>query len=124
MTSAHDPGGTQVPPNQTALERETAYIDVERSEEFQELRARHRRFVIPVTLGALAFYFLYVILAAYSPGFMGEKVVGNFNIGLIFGLLQFVMTFAVTAFYISYARRVLDPASEKIRDHMHAGGLR
>lgn len=123
MSSPTVPEGAAPRIPQTALEREDAYLAVEESAEFQDLRARYRRFVFPVTGGALAFYFLYVLLAAYSPGFMGEKVVGNFNIGLIFGLLQFVMTFAVTAFYIRYAQRVLDPAAEKIRDHMTAGGL-
>lgn len=104
--------------------RRAAFVAVQESTEFQELRSRYRRFVFPVTAGALAFYFLYVLLAAYAPGFMGEKILGNFNVGLIFGLLQFVMVFGITALYIRYARNVLDPRAEKIRNELEAGGLR
>ncbi|MDO9356841.1 MAG: DUF485 domain-containing protein [Solirubrobacteraceae bacterium] len=107
-----------------AESRRAAFKTVQDSAEFQELRSRYRRFVFPVTGGALAFYFLYVLLAAYAPGFMGEKVVGNINVGLIFGLLQFVMVFGITAVYIRFARETLDPMSTKIRDDLEAGGLR
>ena len=41
----------------------------------------------------LAWYLLYVLLADYAHDFMSTKVVGNINIGLILGLLQFVSTF-------------------------------
>lgn len=91
------------------------YAAIQASPEFQELRSRYRRFVLPVTAGALAFYFAYVLLAAYAPGFMSQKVSGNVNVGIIFGLLQFVMVFAVTTFYVKFARRELDPRAEAIR---------
>lgn len=91
------------------------YAEVDRSAEFQALRASYRRFVFPVTLGALVFYFTYVLLAAYAPGFMGETVTGSINVGLVFGLLQFVMVFGVTTIYVRYARNVLDPQADAIR---------
>ncbi len=94
---------------------ENAYLDVQSTPEFQELRRRYRGWVLPVTAAALAWYFLYVGLAAYAPGFMGQKVFGNINIGLLAGLGQFVSTFAVTGLYIRYANRVLDPVSDQIR---------
>lgn len=125
MTSPPDPAHQpQAPTAEHIAARRAAFAKVQGSPEFQQLRSKYRRFVFPVTAGALAFYFLYVILAAYAPDFMGEKVVGNFNVGLIFGLLQFVMVFGITALYIRYAQRVLDPMSTKIRDELEAGGLR
>jgi len=39
---------------------------------------------------------------------MGQKVIGNLNVGLILGLLQFVTTFGVTAVYIRHAGKVFD----------------
>ena len=47
---------------------------------------RFRRFVFPMTALFLAWYFLYVLLAAFAPDFMATKVVGNINVGLLFGL--------------------------------------
>ena len=44
---------------------------------------------------------------------MSIKVLGNINVGLIFGLLQFVSTFAITAWYVTFADRRLDPLAEQ-----------
>lgn len=102
---------------------EARYIAVQKSPEFQDLRTRYRRWVIPVTVLSLLWYFLYVALAAYASDFMGTKLFGNINIGLVMGLLQFVTTFAVTSAYVRYADRVLDPRSARIREEMEQDGL-
>jgi len=104
-------------------EREAAYLRVLNSPEFQDLRRRHRNWVIPATVIGLAFYFVYVLMSTYAVDFMSEKVFGNVNVGLIFGLLQFVATFAVTMAYVRYADRELDPRSTRIREEMEAEGL-
>lgn len=97
------------------------YKTVQESAEFQELRSRYRSWVIPVTIASLAWYFLYVLLAAYAEGFMSNQVIGNINIGLVLGLLQFVSTFAVTAAYVKFAGSTLDPIADKIRADFEAG---
>ena len=99
------------------------YLAVLKSPEFQDLRHRYRRWVLPVTVASLLWYFVYVILAAYAHDFMSQRLVGNINVGLVMGLLQFVTTFAVTWAYVRYADRVLDPRSARIRDEMEAEGL-
>ncbi|MBC9225373.1 DUF485 domain-containing protein [Aeromicrobium sp. 636] len=103
--------------------REAAYLRVLASPEFQELRHKYRSWVIPATLAGLAFYFVYVLMSTYAVDFMSRPVIGNVNVGLIFGLLQFVATFAVTMAYVRYADRELDPRSSKIREEMEAEGL-
>ncbi len=94
---------------------------IQASPDFQQLRSRLRRFVFPVTIGFLAWYLLYVLVASYAPSFMAIKVLGNINIGLIFGLLQFVSTFVITILYIRFADRRLDPLSSKIREEIEGG---
>ncbi|MEZ5191795.1 MAG: DUF485 domain-containing protein [Nocardioides sp.] len=42
----------------------------------------------------MAWYLLYVLLSTYAKGFMSTKVLGNINLGLILGLLQFASTFS------------------------------
>jgi uncharacterized membrane protein (DUF485 family) len=42
-------------------------------------------------------------------------VMGNINVGLVLGLLQFVSTFVITALYVSFANRKLDPKATAIR---------
>jgi uncharacterized membrane protein (DUF485 family) len=100
---------------------EARFVAVQQSSEFQDLRRRYRRWVLPVAVVSLLWYFVYVLLAAYAKDFMATKVLGNINVGLIMGLLQFVTTFGVTALYIRWADRVLDPASNRIRDEIEGG---
>ncbi len=93
----------------------TTYRDVQVSPDFSELRRRFRRFVFPMTGLFLVWYFLYVLLAAYAPGFMSTKVAGNINVALLFGLGQFVSTFAITMIYVRWADKRIDPDAEKLR---------
>ncbi|MDQ3762232.1 MAG: DUF485 domain-containing protein [Actinomycetota bacterium] len=91
------------------------------SPEFVTLRKRLRGFVFPMAAFFLAWYFSYVLVAAFAPHFMAIKVAGNINIGLIFGLLQFVSTFAITTAYVRYANKNLDPIGGRIREQVEGG---
>lgn len=119
MSSPLDSDAALEPPT----DREAAYLRVLASPEFQELKHKYRSWVIPATVAGLTFYFVYVFASTYAVDFMSQKVFGNVNVGLIFGLLQFVATFAVTMAYVRYADRELDPRSSKIREEMEAEGL-
>jgi uncharacterized membrane protein (DUF485 family) len=91
------------------------YIAVQRSEEFAGLRKALRGFVFPMTVVFFIWYALYVILSAYARDFMGTKLVGNINVALLFGLLQFVSTFLIAWLYSRYANRRIDPVADRIR---------
>ena len=102
---------------------DTSATDFERiqaSPSFRELKKRHRNFVFPVAIGFLVWYFAYVLLADYAHEFMSTPVFGNVNIGLLLGLGQFVTTFAITTWYVSFANRRLDPAADAIRHELEA----
>jgi uncharacterized membrane protein (DUF485 family) len=100
------------------LVEDSEYARVQQSEQFQTLRRKHRAVVFPLALLFLAWYFLYVLLAAYAQDFMSHKISGNITVGLVMGLLQFASTFAITAYYVSYADKHLDPVAEDIRHDM------
>ena len=91
------------------------------SPEFKELRSRFRSFVFPMTIAFLVWYFLYVILSIYATSFMGAKAFGNITWGLIIGLGQFVTTFLITALYIRFANKEIDPRAEAIRLELEGG---
>ncbi|WP_323961203.1 DUF485 domain-containing protein [Arthrobacter sp. JZ12] len=94
------------------------FTEVQERPQFQELRKRHRSFVFPMAAAFLLWYFLYVLLADYAHEFMSTPVFGNINIGLILGLLQFVSTFGITMWYVSYANKRLDPLAEDLRNDL------
>lgn len=91
------------------------YIAVEESAPFQELKKRQRSFVFPMAVAFLVWYFVYVLLSSFAPAFMAQPVFGAITVGLVFGLGQFVTTFAITMGYVAYANRRLDPGAERLR---------
>ncbi|GAA3860801.1 DUF485 domain-containing protein [Saccharothrix violaceirubra] len=97
------------------------WVEVQNSADFVELRKRLRAFVFPMAGLFLAWYLLYVLLADYAHGFMSTKLVGNINVGLVLGLLQFVSTFAITTLYVRHANKNLDPRAEAIRAKLEGG---
>ena len=99
-------------------------MEVQQSSEFGQLRSRFRKFVFPMTALFLAWYFFYVMLAAFAPDFMSIKLWGNINIGLILGLGQFASTFAITMIYVRWADRNFDAAAQELAEHMERGELK
>jgi uncharacterized membrane protein (DUF485 family) len=110
---------TQVSPPETV--EPDRFVAVQSSPEFVHLRRALRGFVFPMTAAFIVWYALYVVLSAYARGFMSTKVVGNINVALIFGLLQFVSTFVIAWLYARFASRKLDPAADQIRESMQGG---
>src|SRR5215470_16221997 len=111
---------TQVSP--TAPPDPESYAAVQASPEFAGLRRALRGFIFPMTAAFFIWYALYVILSAYARDFMGTKVVGNINVAIVFGLLQFVTTFLIAWMYSRFASRKLDPAADAIRERLERGG--
>lgn len=91
------------------------YVAVEESPRFSELKRRQRGFVFPLAVAFLVWYFAYVLLSSFARDFMSQRVWGDITVGLLFGLGQFVTTFAITMAYVWYANRKLDPIAEEIR---------
>lgn len=91
------------------------FVAIHNSPEFIELRRRFRRFVFPMSALFFLWYLGYVLLAAYARDFMSQQVFGTVHVGLVLGLLQFVSTLAITAGYLRFARRQLDPQVAAIR---------
>jgi uncharacterized membrane protein (DUF485 family) len=88
------------------------YEHLHQTSEFRELRARYRGFAIPATVAFLAWYLLYVMMSNWAGDFMGTKLIGNINVALVFGLLQFVSTFGIAWLYARHANKELDPLAE------------
>ncbi len=101
-----EPGGSDLPSD---IDWERA----EHSEEFKELIARKRRFVLPATLFFLAWYLAFVLLAGYAEGFMGTKLVGGLTVGYLLALTQFAMVWGLSIAYLRKADREFEPLEEK-----------
>jgi uncharacterized membrane protein (DUF485 family) len=97
-------------------EQHEEYQRIHRTDDFAELKSSYLRFVVPMTVAFMVWYLLYVLASNWAPDFMGTKVVGNINIALVFGLLQFVTTFGIAIWYARFAARRMDPIADRLRD--------
>ena len=114
--------------NDAAAERhDPVYDELHASADFTELRRRYLRFVIPATVAFLSWYLLYVVMSNWATDFMSREVIGNVNVALVFGLLQFVTTFLIAWLYARYMNRNVDPKARDVEARYNdrtGGGVR
>lgn len=103
-----------------AARHDPVYDELHASPEFARLRHNYRSFVFPATVAFLSWYLLYVVMSNWAGDFMGTKVVGNINIALVFGLLQFVTTFGLAWFYARHSAAKLDPLARELDERFIA----
>ena len=107
---------TNVESHDQAERHDPIYDRLHATPEFQELKKRHTSFVLPATIAFLSWYLLYVVMSMWAHDFMSIKLVGNINVALVFGLLQFVTTFGIAYFYAKHSQRHLDPLATELRE--------
>ena len=111
---------TRVEPHGQAERHDPVYDRLHDTPEFQELKKRHTSFVLPATIAFLAWYLLYVVMSMWAHDFMSTKVVGNINVALVFGLLQFASTFLIAWLYGRYMNEKVDPIARELNERYEA----
>jgi uncharacterized membrane protein (DUF485 family) len=104
-----------------ASRHDPIYDELHESADFVELRRRFRNFVFPMTAAFLSWYLLYVVMSNWADDFMSKKIVGNINVALVFGLLQFVTTFLIAWLYSRYMNRNVDPLARDVEQRYNEG---
>lgn len=107
-------------PHDVAARHDPVYDDLHASPEFAELKRRYRGFALPATAAFLVWYLTYVVLSMWAGDFMGRQVVGNINVALVLGLLQFATTFAIAWLYSNYSTKRLDPLARELDERFIA----
>ena len=97
-----------------ARRHDPIYDELHATPEFSRLRAAYRNFVFPATAAFLLWYLLYVVMSNWATDFMATTVVGNINIALVFGLLQFLTTFLIAWLYARHMNRRVDPLARDL----------
>ena len=108
---------TPTPENDRRVHQRSAhpvYVELSEAAEFEELRSRFRRFVVPATVAFMAWYLLYVVMSNWAHDFMSTEVVGNVNVAVVFGLLQFASTFLIAILYGRYMNKQVDPLAREL----------
>ena len=90
-------------------------------DEFKNLLSSKRKFIVPVTIFFVVYYFALPVLVGYAPGLMASKVLGVVNLAYLFALSQFFMAWMIAALYVRAASK-WDEMARKILAHL--GSLR
>ncbi len=101
-------------------EQQNAYAAIAAEPDFDALRRSYRNFAFPATIAFMAWYITYVVANNWARGFMDTRVIGNINVAVVFGLLQFLSTFLIAYLYSRHANRALDPLATRLRDRFES----
>ncbi|MFN0088122.1 MAG: DUF485 domain-containing protein [Blastocatellia bacterium] len=92
-------------------------------EEFRQLVAGKRRFIVPATIFFILYYFALPLLVGYAPALMAKRVWGVINVAYLFALSQFFMAWILAALYVRAAGR-FDAMARNIIDQLKEGRSR
>jgi uncharacterized membrane protein (DUF485 family) len=99
---------------------EAASINWKAIDEDPRFQALHRKktvFLWGLMIFSMVYYFLLPIGAGFFPDLFRIKVWGPINVGLVFALSQFVVAWALAAYYSHHANAVFDTeAAAIVRD--------
>ncbi|MED1864579.1 DUF485 domain-containing protein [Fictibacillus nanhaiensis] len=88
------------------------YSEVVNTNQFQQLMAEKKRFILPMTVFFLLFYFSLPILTAYTD-VLNRNAIGDITWAWILAFAQFIMTWALCMIYTKRAKR-FDELAEKV----------
>lgn len=78
------------------------------SDPFRELMTLKIRSIGPLLGVSFTFIVTMTLLAGYGKEFMGQKVIGAFNVGYLMVLLTYLLCWAVSLIYVRAANRRFD----------------
>lgn len=82
---------------------QTEWDRIAASQEFKDLMATKKIFIVPAFIFFVVYYFALPILVGYAPQFMSTKVIGNVNLAYLFALSQFFMAWTIAWLYVKAA---------------------
>ncbi|WP_246206674.1 DUF485 domain-containing protein [Virgibacillus ihumii] len=94
---------------------------VEQSDKFKKLMQDRKKFIVPMTVFFLVFYFLLPILTSYTT-FLNTPVIGDISWVWLFAVAQFVMTWVLCTVYVKKAATFDKQADEIIDEQLKREG--
>ncbi|WP_047985511.1 DUF485 domain-containing protein [Ornithinibacillus californiensis] len=97
------------------------YEKVVESSQFKQLMENKRKFIVPMTIFFLVFYFLLPISTSYGT-FLNVPVIGDITWAWIFAVAQFVMTWVICSIYVKKANSFDKEAADIVENQLEKGG--
>ncbi len=94
---------------------------VESSPQFKRLMENKKKFIVPMTIFFLVFYFLLPISTSYGT-FLNTPVFGDITWAWVFAVAQFIMTWVICSVYVKKANTFDKDADQIVREQIEEGG--
>ncbi|MCU9613385.1 DUF485 domain-containing protein [Caldibacillus lycopersici] len=91
------------------------------SKEFKELMDRKKKFIVPLTIFFLVFYFALPILTSYTK-ILHQPAIGDITWVWIFALAQFIMTWTLVTIYMKKSAAFDMLAQKIVEEEVSKGG--
>ena len=93
-----------------------AYAKIRRNPKFAELVQQRNSLARLLTVLILVFYFGFILLVAFAPGFLGTPISAGSvtTIGIPVGVLVILAAFVLTGIYVAKANTTFDNLNEQI----------
>jgi len=85
--------------NELELENKTDFVKVADSSRFKTLIQARKKFIVPLTIFFLVFYFALPVLTSYTT-FLNTPALGDISWAWIFAFAQFIMTWVLCIVYV------------------------
>ncbi|MBX9975585.1 DUF485 domain-containing protein [Cytobacillus firmus] len=99
------------------------YEKVSSSREFKNLISAKKKFLIPLSIFFLTFYFLLPLLSYYFT-FLNAPLIGPISGAWVFAFAQFIMTWILCMIYVKKANRFDQMADDILKDRVNQGDKR
>ncbi len=94
--------------------KQNDWAAIAKNPKFIEIHHKKAVFLFGWWIFSTVYYFLLPIGAGGAPGFFSIKVIGAINIGYLFALSQFFVSWALAIYYASWANRVSDRLTNEL----------
>jgi uncharacterized membrane protein (DUF485 family) len=82
----------------------------------EQLAAKRLRVSLGLTAAMLVVYFGFILLIAFAPGFLSERIVEGLSVGMALGVVVILSTWVLTWTYVRWANRVYEPALRELEN--------
>lgn len=93
------------------------YVKVQNSPEFKRFLSRKKKFIVPMTVFFMIFYFLLPVLTSYTT-FLNTPAIGDISWVWIFAFAQFVMVWVLSVIYVKKASSFDEEADQIIDEQL------
>lgn len=96
------------------------FVQIANSSKFKQLMSQKKKFLIPLTVFFLLFYFMLPILTSYTT-ILNKPAIGSITWTWVYAFAQFIMTWVLSMIYVRKAIKFDKLAADIVEENQMEG---